>query len=463
MQTRVLATSLVYISIALASFLPGSQVVLHDPSNGPPSGSPAPESTLKQASEIIHAGQSFIQQDEIFYELQYSGYLDITDDKHLFFWFFESRNSPKDAPLVLWLNGGPGCTSSGGLLFELGPCRVADGGRNVTFNPYSWNTNANIIFLDQPVNVGFSYAKDGNDIYTSQRAARDVYSFLELFLNRFPEYSMQTFHLASESYGGTYAPHIASVIYEENQKAALMSSSLIRINLASLMIGNGITDAYIQIPTMADYLCEGPYPMFDDPDGPECTALRAKIPKCKSLIKSCRTSKSRLACGEAEDYCHTAFHDPLQTSVMNPYDARRLCDREKNGLRCYEEIGWVEKYMNNPKVKTAIGVSTQRQFSLCNNDVEKGFQLRGDSLQDTPAILPELVNNGIRLLIYAGVADRVCDYMGNERWLEVLLTKFYDEFLDAPTEIWITTQSKKPAGTVRTAGGDGTPLVISPS
>ena len=69
MQTRVLATSLVYISIALASFLPGSQVVLHDPSNGPPSGSPAPESTLKQASEIIHAGQSFIQQDEIFCEL----------------------------------------------------------------------------------------------------------------------------------------------------------------------------------------------------------------------------------------------------------------------------------------------------------------------------------------------------------------------------------------------------------
>ena len=60
--------------------------------------------------------------------------------------------------------------------------------------------------------------------------------------------------------------------------------------------------------------------------------------------------------------------------------------------------------MNNPKVKTAIGVSTQRQFSLCNNDVEKGFQLRGDSLQDTPAILPELVNNDIRLLIYAGVA-----------------------------------------------------------
>ena len=89
---------------------------------------------------------------------------------------------------------------------------------------------------------------------------------------------------------------------------------------------------------------------------------------------------------------------------MNPYDARRPCDREKNGPRCYEEIGWIEKYMNKPKVKAAIGVSSQRQFSLCNDDVEKGFFLRGDSIQDTPALLPELVNNGIRLLIYAGVA-----------------------------------------------------------
>ncbi|KIM52481.1 hypothetical protein SCLCIDRAFT_68475, partial [Scleroderma citrinum Foug A] len=66
---------------------------------------------------------------------------------------------------------------------------------------------------------------------------------------------------------------------------------------------------------------------------------------------------------------------------------------------------------------------------------------------DTPALLPELVNNGIRLLIYAG---------GNERWLEVLPTKFLDKFLDTQTDVWITTQSKKPAGTVRTAGGDGT-------
>ena len=213
----------------LTSFLPGSQVILNDLSNGLPSSSPVPESTLKHPSENIHAGQSFIQHDAIFCPHSLTCLLTLTSDSvqqtnsfvtHisritnyasrsppsvillssnirdtstsrttstsssglfpplvLCLWnldlvnrFFESRNSPKDAPLILRLNGGPGCSSSDGLLFEkLGPCSVADGGHNATFNPYSWNTHANIIFLGQPANVGFSYSKDGSNVYTSQR------------------------------------------------------------------------------------------------------------------------------------------------------------------------------------------------------------------------------------------------------------------------------------------------------
>lgn len=63
--------------------------------------------------------------------------------------FFESRANPAKAPLVLWLNGGPGCSSSTGLLFELGPCNIADDGKGTTYNKYSWNTHANMLFLDR--------------------------------------------------------------------------------------------------------------------------------------------------------------------------------------------------------------------------------------------------------------------------------------------------------------------------
>ena len=95
--------------------------------------------------------------------------------------FFESRHSPKTAPVTLWLNGGPGCSSMTGVLFENGPCRVADDGNNVTYNKHSWTSHSNMIFLDQPVNVGYSYSSDGSDVNNTPVAAEDVYAFLELF------------------------------------------------------------------------------------------------------------------------------------------------------------------------------------------------------------------------------------------------------------------------------------------
>src|SRR5882757_3470735 len=193
----------------------------------------------------------------------------------------------------MWLNGGPGCSSSVGLLLELGPCRISDGGANTTHNPHSWNAKANMIFLDQPINTGYSYSDDGSTVNTSPVAGKDVYAFLELFLSRFPEYSTQPFHIAAESYGGRLAPHIANVIYTENKKITVASSGLVKINLASIILGNGMTDNYVQMASVPDYLCEGPYPIYDDPEGVECTALRSKVPTCQRMIKACHNFDSR--------------------------------------------------------------------------------------------------------------------------------------------------------------------------
>ncbi|KAI9302187.1 peptidase S10, serine carboxypeptidase, partial [Cunninghamella echinulata] len=132
--------------------------------------------------------------------LQYSGYIDnLEHDDHFFFWFFESRSSPKDDPLVLWLNGGPGCSSLMGELMELGPCRVNEHGNDTVSNPYSWNAAANVIFLEQPVNVGYSYGK--TKVKSSTESARDVYAFLQIFLSEFKEYAKSPFHISGESYG----------------------------------------------------------------------------------------------------------------------------------------------------------------------------------------------------------------------------------------------------------------------
>jgi cathepsin A (carboxypeptidase C) len=201
------------------------------------------------------------------------------------------------------LNGGPGCSSSTGLLFELGPCSIA---KNVTssttsapfttYNPFSWTEHANILFLDQPVNVGFSYSSDGSTASNSPAAAKDVWAFLELFLTRFPEYAEADFHIAAESYGGHYAPNIASVVHKKNKEIQETGNvgGFTEINLKSVILANGITEPYTQFGTIPEFLCNGPYPVLDN-DGPKCAELRSKVPTCQRLVKACYHSGSRFS------------------------------------------------------------------------------------------------------------------------------------------------------------------------
>ncbi|KAH9996036.1 Alpha/Beta hydrolase protein [Russula vinacea] len=375
---------------------------------------------------------------------QYSGYLDITDGKHLFFWFFESRNDPSKDPLVLWLNGGPGCSSSTGLLFELGPCRITDEGKNTTRNPYSWNERANVIFLDQPVGVGYSYSSDGSTVNTSPVAGVD--------------YASLPFHLAAESYGGTFAPNIASVIHKKNKELALVPMpKLAKINLASVILANGLTDPYIQMASVPDYACDGPYPIYDDPEGPQCTALRSKVPTCQRLIKACYDFGSRLTCVPAGLYCFSQLYAPLQQTGLNLYDVRRKCDPSKDadGPLCYKQLGWIEKWMNDPKNKAALGANPSRTFESCSMEINQAFMYQGDGMHNSALLLPELIDDGVRLLVYAGNADMMCNYIGNEAWVENLEHKFHKEFKRAPSIQWVTAREGRVAGEVRSAGGRG--------
>ncbi|KAF7795558.1 hypothetical protein EIP86_006720 [Pleurotus ostreatoroseus] len=387
---------------------------------------------------------------------QHSGYLDISDGKHLFFWFFESRRAPQKAPLTLWLNGGPGCSSMTGLLFELGPCRIADGGKNTTFNDLSWTSYSNMIFLDQPVNVGYSYSDDGSTVNTSPVAAEDVYAFLELFLDRYPQYADAPFHLAAESYGGTYAPNIASTIYNKNKEVALRPVPRVKkINLASVILANGITDPYTQMASVPEFACDGPYAVYDDPEGPQCSALKSKVPTCQRLIQSCYNFNSRWTCVPAAAYCYSQLFGPLQQLGLNLYDVRKKCDKAKDGDLCYKQMEWIDTWMNTPSIKKALGVNPQMDFQSCNMEVNQAFFGQGDGMHNSAALLPDLINDDIKLLVYAGNADMMCNFIGNEAWVEKLEHKFHNDFVKSKSLPWMTLSSGRIAGEVRSAGGDG--------
>eukprot|EP00261_Vitis_vinifera_P039968 XP_019081211.1 PREDICTED: serine carboxypeptidase-like 35 isoform X4 [Vitis vinifera] len=171
----------------------------------------------------------------------YAGYVKLRpqDEKALFYWFFEAQGGVLEKPLVLWLNGGPGCSSIAyGAAQELGPFLVRSNGTKLILNDFSWNKVANILFLEAPVGVGFSYTNKSSDLLKlgDRITAEDSHAFLVQWFKRFPSLKTHDFYITGESYAGHYVPQLAELIYERNKR----SSKDFYINLKGFMIGNAV-------------------------------------------------------------------------------------------------------------------------------------------------------------------------------------------------------------------------------
>lgn len=302
--------------------------------------------------------------------------------------FFESRNDPKNDPVVLWLNGGPGCSSLTGLFLELGPSSIDKNGK-LHNNPYSWNANASVIFLDQPVNVGYSYS--GSAVSNTVAAGKDVYALLTLFFEQFPEYAKQDFHIAGESYAGHYIPVFTAEILSHKKR---------NINLKTILIGNGLTDGLTQYEYYKPMACgDGGWPRVLD-DG-ECQAMENALPRCQSLIQQCYDSESVWSCVPASIYCNNAMIGPYQKTGQNVYDIRGKCEDSSN--LCYSALGWISDYLNQKTVMEELGVEVS-SYDSCNFDINRNFLFQGDWMQPFHRLVPGILKE-IPVLIYAGDAD----------------------------------------------------------
>ncbi|KAK9283057.1 hypothetical protein L1049_011285 [Liquidambar formosana] len=183
---------------------------------------------------------------------QYGGY--VTVDKsagRALYYYFAEAEKPKKLPLLLWLNGGPGCSSLGyGAMLELGPFRILSDGKTLFKNTYAWNKAANVLFLESPAGVGYSYSNTSTDYEAGgdKNTAVDNLVFLLNWLERFPEYKGRDFYISGESYAGHYVPQLAHVILAHNKKTKKTP-----INLKGIMIGNAVIDDETDTIGMYDY------------------------------------------------------------------------------------------------------------------------------------------------------------------------------------------------------------------
>ncbi|KAG7943730.1 hypothetical protein I3843_15G058200, partial [Carya illinoinensis] len=301
---------------------------------------------------------------------QYSGYVTVDPKagRALFYYFVESTRNSATKPLLLWLNGGPGCSSLGfGAMEELGPFRVHRNGKTLYLNPYAWNKVANVIFLESPAGVGFSYSNTSDDYSNAgdKSTAKDSYTFLLNWFERFPQYKNRDFFITGESYAGHYVPQLAYTILTKNK---ITNQTL--INLKGIAIGNAWIDDNTGILGIYDYFWTH--------------ALNSATPMPEF------TGQGDQEVGELNIY---NIYAPL---CNGPAPNSGSSGSVKNFDPCSDR--YVHTYLNLAKVQTALHAITTK-WEACSS---LGWKDRPTTILP---IIKWLISNGVSLWIYSGDTD----------------------------------------------------------
>ncbi|GJN00207.1 hypothetical protein PR202_ga17621 [Eleusine coracana subsp. coracana] len=337
----------------------------------------------------------------------FAGYVTVneTHGRALFYWFFEATHDVHKKPLVLWLNGGPGCSSIGyGAMEELGPFQVQKGG--IALNPNSWNKDANLLFLESPAGVGFSYTNTTQDLseFGDALTAHDAHLFLVNWFKRFPQFKGHDFYITGESYAGHYVPQLAEKILEGNQNGPKKD----RINLKGIMIGNAAIDSSSDDRGLVEYAWYHAV-ISDELYG--------------TIMKECNFSddgEESDKCGVAWDKFFEALRDIDLYSLYTPactdqQDQRRSflsLLQKKNGHRrrpynSYDPCAdnYVIKYLNRDDVQAALHANVSGiipyKWAPCSDALTKWT----DAPASTLPIVKKLVDANLRVWVFSGDTD----------------------------------------------------------
>ncbi|KAK4481655.1 hypothetical protein RD792_012562 [Penstemon davidsonii] len=354
----------------------------------------------------------------------YAGYVNVNKEsgRSLFYWFFEAEEDPSSKPIILWLNGGPGCSSIAyGLAEEIGPFHIEKDGTTLYLNPYSWNKAANILFLDSPVGVGYSYSNTSSDLLSNgdKRTAAENLEFLLKWFKRFPEYKGRDFYISGESYAGHYVPQLSQAIVRHNQKNGEKV-----INLKGFMVGNALIDDFHDHLGLFQYMWA--VGMISDQTFKQLNIVcdfQSFIHPSERCEKALEIADEEV--GDIDMY--SIFTPPCSGNFSR---LNRLWRRRKSrtGLLrssydpCTEKHSTV--YFNLPEVQRALHVHTTNsplKWETCSDTVNENWN---DSPKSVLNIFRELIHAELRIWIFSGDTDAV---------IPVTSTRYSIDSLKLPT------------------------------
>ncbi|KAK2763957.1 hypothetical protein FQN54_009576 [Arachnomyces sp. PD_36] len=399
----------------------------------------------------------------------------------LFFWLFEAEESAYDDNFIIWLNGGPGCSSLIGLTTGNGPISFIGNTTDLATNPYSWTKLGHVLYIDQPVGTGLSTASDPSPATSNDRVTSHFHAWLTDFYALFPHLLSKKTHILGESWAGFYIPDFTCKILENQDtlpinlqsisigdgtlgnEAATFSVSVgsyMRSHNASLQIPDDILDAF----TEADHTCgfdsvltkAATYPPKGPiyiPGNPENTNSKRKQHGTdaftdKSLDNDCNihpTTKEDILSSILKSKCYgpcatssTAL-DYLQTrSDKDPESYYFDVYNIKHGSDYIHPMPLLNQYFSSPDVQTALNIpqSPPTTFEACT------FQIQ-NTLTDSSAVplppaytlLPSFLDtetHNLTIHIYEGQNDMLINHIGLELVLQNMTWNGMQGFQEKP-------------------------------
>ncbi|XP_065287707.1 probable serine carboxypeptidase CPVL [Dermacentor albipictus] len=362
----------------------------------------------------------------------YSGFLTVNKQygSNLFFWFFPAKENPEKAPVVLWLQGGPGGSSLFGLFVEHGPYRVAKGGvpelRDTT-----WAQRYSMLYIDNPVGAGFSFTQDDNGYARNEvDVGRDLHEALQQFFTLFDEYAANDFYATGESYAGKYVPAIAHAIDTG-------VAPRVKINLRGIAIGDGMVDPETMFD-YADFLYQ-----VGLVDRRQADYIRNETARAVAYIKRGRYLDAFLIFDELING-DTVSKPPYFKNVTGlDFYYNFLLSKEP------ESFGWYHAFVDSPVVRKAIHVGN---LTFNNGDATESH-LQEDIMQSVKPWLASLMDKPqYKVLIYNGQLDIIIAYPLTDNFVCSIQWSGKEAFDKAERKIWKRPDGNGVAGYVRKVG-----------
>lgn len=397
----------------------------------------------------------------------YAGFVTVDENhgRRLYYYFVASERSPSKDPVVLWLNGGPGCSSFDGFVYEHGPFNFEKGKTygslpTLHLNQYSWSKVSNIIYLDSPAGVGLSYSENTSDYVTGDiKTALDSHTFLLKWFDLYPEFLSNPFYISGESYAGVYVPTLAYEVakgIDADVKPVL--------NFKGYMVGNGVADDEFDGNALVPFVhgmglisddlfeqvssaCMGKY---YNPTGDNCENSLAKIDAAINdlniydVLEPCYHQADTIWVSGSDTKLPKSFRLLGETERPLPI-RKRMFGRawplrapvrdgivptwpqllSSNNVPCTDDEV-ATAWLNNKAVREAMHaapVSVAGNWELCTDRIifshDSGSMIKYHK---------NLTAKGYRALIYSGDHDMCVPFTGSEAWTRSVGYKIVDEW-----------------------------------